>query len=68
MTLIYTIDGDVDEGLLVHTEGREENETSIVHWEEWRYHSDPDGRVVKRSVHVDIKANVFADARHGTLG
>lgn len=51
MALIFTTHGDLEESLLVKTEGSDENENEISNWTE--HHLD--GELVKRDVHLTLK-------------
>ena len=51
MALIFTTKGDLEESLLIKTEGSEESENEISNWTE--YHLD--GELVRRDVHLILK-------------
>lgn len=57
MALIFTTKGDIEESLLVKTEGGSENDTEIITWQEWRL----DDEIVKREVQMHLKRGVFLD-------
>lgn len=57
MALIFTTKGDIEESLLVKTEGGLENDTEIIKWQEWRL----DDEIVKREVQMHLKRGVFLD-------
>lgn len=65
MTLIFTIDGYVNEDSLVFTKGTDESDTAWADWEEWR---DATGRIVKRNAHVRLKWTPEVAALVGQLG
>lgn len=53
MSIITTIYGDMDESLLVKTEGSVDNQTETTFWVEYR---KPDSdEIVHRSVHMVLK-------------
>lgn len=51
MALIFTTHGDLEESLLVKSEGSDENDNEISNWTE--YHLD--GKLVRRDVHLVLK-------------
>lgn len=51
MALIFTTHGDIEESLLVKTEGSDENENEISNWTE--YHLEVE--LVRRDVHLVLK-------------
>lgn len=51
MAMIYTTLGDMDESLLVKTEGGYENDHEIQSWQEYHF----DGQLVKRDVQLHLK-------------
>jgi hypothetical protein len=51
MALISTTKGDIDESLLVYTEGGYENDNEIQKFQQWEL----DGEVVKRDVQLHLK-------------
>ena len=51
MALIFTTHGDLEESLLIKTEGSDETENEISNWTE--YHLD--GELVRRDVHLVLK-------------
>ena len=56
MALIFTTKGDMEESLLVKTEGSDENENEIVSWQEWHLGDE----LVKRDVQMHLKQGIFA--------
>ncbi len=60
MALISTIKGDIDESLLLKTEGGHDNDTETVKWVQYEL----DGEVVRRDVDMVLKKglSLFADA------
>jgi hypothetical protein len=55
--MINTTKGEMDESLLLKSEGSMENDNEIISWVEYRL----DDELVHRSVHVVLKRNVLAD-------
>ena len=51
MALIFTTHGDLEESLLVKTEGSDESENEISNWTE--YHLEDE--LVRRDVHLILK-------------
>jgi hypothetical protein len=58
MALIFTTKGDIEESLLVKTEGGSENDLEIINWQEWRLN----GELVKRDVQMHLKQGIFSQA------
>ena len=56
MALIFTTKGDMEESLLVKTQGNSENENEIVSWQQWEL----DGEIVKREVQMHLKQGLQA--------
>ena len=56
MSLIFTTKGDIEESLLVKTEGGYETEAELQTWQEWHL----DGELVKRDVQLHLKQGLFA--------
>lgn len=52
MTEIHTINGMIEESLLVKTDGSLDNEHESTSWTEWR---DDTGEIVRRDLHVRLK-------------
>jgi hypothetical protein len=63
MALIFTTKGEIEESLLVKTEGGYENETEIQKWQEWHL----DGELVKRDVQLHLKQGIFGLPEAATL-
>lgn len=62
MALIFTTKGDLEESLLIMTEGSDETDTETANWIE--YHLD--GELVKRDVHLILKhPATFTDTQIG---
>ena len=62
MALIFTTKGDLEESLLIKTEGLDDSDTEISNWTE--YHLD--GELVKRDVHLILKhPATFTDTHIG---
>lgn len=51
MALIFTTHGDLEESLLIKTEGSDENDNEVSNWTE--YHLDDE--LVRRDVHLVLK-------------
>lgn len=51
MAMIKTIMGEMDESVLVKTQGGYETEDEIQTWQEWHYN----GELVKRDVQLHLK-------------
>lgn len=62
--MITTTKGEMDESLLVKSEGKTENDKEIISWVEYRL----DDELVHRSVHVVLKQNVAADGVAAAIG
>ena len=58
---MFTTKGEMDEALLVKTEGLVDNENEHTTWTE--YHLD--GELVRRDVHVTLKKSVFSESGIG---
>lgn len=57
---MHTTKGELDESLLLKTEGVIDNENELTLWTEYRLN----GEIVRRDVHVTLKkAAVFAEAK-----
>ena len=56
MALLYTTKGEIDESLLVRTEGVDENDNERAEWVEYRL----DGELVRRDLHLTLKKSVFS--------
>lgn len=56
MGMIFTTKGDIEESLLVKTEGGHENDAEIVTWQEWHL----DGELVKRNVQMHLKHGLIS--------
>lgn len=54
MATIYTTKGEVEESLLVKTDGGYETEAEIQTWQEWHL----DGELVKREVQLHLKQGI----------
>ena len=54
MALIFTTKGDMEESLLIKTQGNSENENEIVRWQQWKL----DGEIVKREVQMHLKQGI----------
>jgi len=63
MALIFTTKGDIEESLLIKTNGGHETDTEIVSWQEWVL----DGEIVKREVQMHLKQGLFAPAMAATF-
>jgi len=63
MALIFTTKGDVEESLLVKTEGGHENDNEIVTWQEWHM----DGELVKRDVQMHLKHGLISIPTSGSF-
>jgi len=59
--VITTTKGDMDESLLVKTEGVFDDDNERTTWVEYRL----GGELVHRSAHVCLKKNVFTDIKVG---
>ena len=59
--IITTTKGDMDESLLVKTEGIIDNDNERTTWVEYRLN----GELVHRSAHVTLKKNVSTDTKVG---
>lgn len=57
---------EMDEALLVKTEGEKENENEHTTWVEYRLHAG--GRIVHRSVHIRLKTLPSMNAEAGSIG
>ena len=55
--LVNTTKGEMDDSLLEKREGSVDNDNELTVWTEYWL----DGELVHRSVHVQLKKNVFAD-------
>lgn len=62
--LVNTTKGEMDDSLLEKREGELDNENEITRWTEYWL----DGELVHRSVHVELKRNVFADGVAAMIG
>jgi len=62
--LVSTTKGEMDDSLLEKREGELDNENEITRWTEYWL----DGELVHRSVHVELKRNVFADGVAAMIG
>jgi hypothetical protein len=62
--LVNTTKGEMDDSLLEKREGELDNENELTRWIEYWL----DGELVHRSVHVELKRNVFADGVAAMIG
>jgi hypothetical protein len=62
--LVNTTKGEMDDSLLEKQEGELDNENELTRWTEYWL----DGELVHRSVHVELKRNVFADGVAAMIG
>lgn len=62
--MITTTKGEMDESLLVKSEGSTESDRETISWVEYRL----DDELVHRSVHVVLKQNVAADGVAAAIG
>jgi hypothetical protein len=62
--LVNTTKGEMDDSLLEKREGELDNENELTRWTEYWL----DGELVHRSVHVELKRNVFADGVAAMIG
>lgn len=63
MALIHTTKGDLEESLLVKTEGQVDNENEFTTWVEYRL---PDSdEIIHRSAHVTLKQKVSSETKIG---
>ena len=66
MAIVSTIYGDMDEAVLVKSEGDFEDDNERTHWIEYRF---PDSdEIVHRSAHVVLKQPLSADALAALFG
>ena len=64
MAFITTTKGEMDESLLTKRDGSNENDNEIVSWVEYWLADE----LVHRSVHVQLKKNVFAEGVSAMIG
>ena len=57
MALIFTTHGDIEESLLVKTEGGHENDDELCTWQEWHLN----GELVKREAQLHLKKAIFSN-------
>ena len=62
--LVNTTKGEMDDSLLEKRDGELDNENELTRWTEYWL----DGELVHRSVHVELKRNVFADGVAAMIG
>lgn len=63
MALIHTTQGDIDENLLVKSEGSLDNENEYTTWVEYRRPGSDE--IIHRSVHIRLKKNVTLNSQIG---
>lgn len=63
MALVTTTLGDIDDSLLVKTEGVFEDDNERTTWVEYRL--TPDGEIIHRSVSVYLKKGLLAESAVG---
>ena len=69
MALITTLEGDLDESLLIRSEGVFEDDHERTAWVEYRRIGAAEGTHIHRSVHVHLKRpTAFAQALCGGFG